>query len=75
VSYTPAKLSPQKQMSEEQFRSLEEESKQHKAELEVWRNLHNEILKNYLMSKAQGGAKHLVEISSDVSTSKNGGDG
>lgn len=62
-------------MSEELFRNLEEESKQHSAELEVWRNLHNEILKNYLMTKAHGGGKQLAEISSDVSNSKNGGDG
>ena len=38
-------------ISEEQFRHIDEEQKKQKAELEVWRNLHNEILKNYLMTK------------------------
>ncbi|CDW85204.1 UNKNOWN [Stylonychia lemnae] len=56
-------------ISADQFMYLDEEQKKQKAELEVWRNLHNEILKNYLMTKGPlVQNKHIQEISSDVSS-------
>eukprot|EP00347_Sterkiella_histriomuscorum_P001210 403372906 len=61
-------------ISEEQFKHIDEEERKHKAELEVWRNLHNEILKNYLMTKGPlvggngGHNRQIHEINSDVSS-------
>ena len=36
---------------DDKMKELEKETREQRAELEMWRNLHNEMLKNYLENK------------------------